>query len=120
VSGSIKRDELNEFIAEVDSLKSQVRARVTFLSCDSKITGDSPWVFEAWEYCQLPGRIMGGGSTDFNPVFEWVEQNDIRPDLLVYFTDAEGKFPEIEASYPVTWLVKGKAPVPWGDRIQLN
>ena len=120
VSGSIKRDELNEFIAEVDSLKSQVRARVTFLSCDSKITGDSPWVFEAWEYCQLPERIIGGGSTDFNPVFEWVEQNDMRPDLLVYFTDAEGKFPPVEASYPVTWLVKGKKPVPWGDRIQLN
>jgi len=120
VSGSIKRDELNEFIAEVDSLKSQVRARVTFLSCDSKITGDSPWVFEAWEYCQLPERIIGGGSTDFNPVFEWIEQNDMRPDLLVYFTDAEGKFPPVEASYPVTWLVKGRKPVPWGDRIQLN
>ncbi len=120
VSGSIHRDELNEFIAEVDSLKSQVRARVTFLTCDSKITGDSPWVFEAWEYCQLPERIIGGGSTDFNPVFEWIELNDVRPDLLVYFTDAEGVFPASEASYPVTWLVKGKKPVPWGDRIQLN
>lgn len=120
VSGSIHRDELNEFIAEVDSLKSQVRARVTFLTCDSKITGDSPWVFEAWEYCQLPQRIIGGGSTDFNPVFEWIEMNDVRPDLLVYFTDAEGKFPAVEANYPVTWLVKGKKQVPWGDRIQLN
>ena len=120
VSGSIKRDELSEFVAEVDSLKSQVRARVTFLSCDSKITDDSPWVFEAWEYCQLPDRIVGGGSTDFNPVFEWVEQNDLRPDLLIYFTDAEGKFPAVEANYPVTWLVKGKNSVPWGDRIQLN
>ena len=120
VSGSINSDELNEFIAEVDSLKSQVRAKVTFLTCDAKITGDSPWVFEAWEYCQLPERIIGGGSTNFNPVFEWVEMNDIRPDLLVYFTDADGKFPQVEASYPVTWLVKGKKPVPWGDRIQLN
>ncbi len=120
VSGSIKRDELNEFIAEVDSLKSQVRARVTFLSCDSKITSGSPWVFEAWEYCQLPDHIIGGGSTDFNPVFDWVEEDDIRPDLLIYFTDAKGKFPQSEANYPVTWLVKGKEPVPWGDRIQLN
>ncbi len=120
VSGSIDQDELNEFIAEVDALKSQVRARVTFLTCDSKITGDSPWIFEAWEYCHLPDRFIGGGSTDFNPVFDWVEMNDLRPDLLVYFTDAEGKFPATEANYPVIWLVKGKKPVPWGNRIQLN
>jgi predicted metal-dependent peptidase len=120
VSGSVHQDELNEFVAEIDSLKSQVKARVTFLTCDAKITGDSPWVFEAWEYCQLPERIIGGGGTNFNPVFDWVEQNDMRPDLLVYFTDAEGKFPEAEAPYPVIWLVKGKQPVPWGQRIQLN
>lgn len=120
VSGSIHADELNEFVAEVDSLKSQVRARVTFLTCDSKITGDSPWVFEAWEYCHLPERMVGGGGTNFNPVFDWVEQNDLRPDLLIYFTDAEGQFPPYEAAYPVVWLVKGKKPVPWGDRIQLN
>ena len=42
------------------------------------------------------------------------------PDLLVYFTDAEGEFPEQMPMYPVIWLVKGKAPVPWGQRIQLN
>ena len=120
VSGSIHEDELNEFIAEVDSLKSQVRARVTLLTCDSRITGDSPWVFEAWEHCQLPERIIGGGGTDFTPVFDWVENHDQHPDLLVYFTDAEGRFPEHEATYPVIWLVKGKHAVPWGQRIQLN
>jgi predicted metal-dependent peptidase len=42
------------------------------------------------------------------------------PELLVYFTDAEGKFPDYQPSYPVIWLVKGKAKVPWGQRIQLN
>ncbi len=120
VSGSVQQQELNEFVAEIDSLKSQVRARVTFLTCDAKITGDSPWIFEAWEHCQLPQRIIGGGATDFNPVFDWVEHNDIRPDLLVYFTDAEGKFPPAEPPYPVIWLVKGKKPVLWGQRIQLN
>jgi predicted metal-dependent peptidase len=39
---------------------------------------------------------------------------------LLYFTDAEGDFPLSEPHYPVLWLVKGKAPVPWGQRIQLN
>ena len=120
VSGSIDRDELSEFIAEVDSLKAQVRARVTVLTCDSKITCEHPWVFESWEHCYLPDRVIGGGSTDFNPVFDWVDRHDMRPDLLIYFTDAEGRFPEHESHYPTVWLVKGKRSVPWGQRIQLN
>jgi predicted metal-dependent peptidase len=45
---------------------------------------------------------------------------DRRPDLLVYFTDALGEFPAREPVYPVLWLVKGKATVPWGQRVQLN
>ena len=34
--------------------------------------------------------------------------------------DADGEFPASAPHYPVLWLVKGKAPVPWGRRIQLN
>jgi predicted metal-dependent peptidase len=39
---------------------------------------------------------------------------------LIYFTDAEGSFPNTMPDYPVLWLVKGKHPVPFGQRIQLN
>ena len=120
VSGSIHGDELSEFIAEIDALKAQVRARVTLLTADARITGDSPWRYEAWEQCRLPEQIEGGGGTDFRPVFDWVVQNDENPDLLIYFTDADGPFPEIEPDYPVVWLVKGRKAVPWGSRIQLN
>jgi predicted metal-dependent peptidase len=44
----------------------------------------------------------------------------MKPDTLVYFTDAGGKFPEREPPYPTVWLVKGKARVPFGARVQLN
>ncbi len=120
VSGSIDDDELNEFITEVDALKAQVQARVTLLTCDSAITGDSPWIFEAWDCCELPAEFSGRGGTDFRPVFEWIGQQDRAPDLLIYFTDAEGRFPEAEPDYPSLWLIKGHADVPWGQRIQLN
>ena len=120
VSGSIDDDELNEFITEVDALKAQVQARVTLLTCDSAITGDSPWVFEAWDCCELPDEFSGRGGTDFRPVFDWIEQQDRHPDLVIYFTDAEGRFPETEPDYPSLWLIKGHADIPWGQRIQLN
>jgi predicted metal-dependent peptidase len=119
-SGSVTRDELQEFLTEVDALKAQVRADVTLQACDDKLAAGGPWHYAMWEGMTLPAEISGGGGTDFRPVFDWLEQERISPDLLVYFTDAEGRFPQCEPPYPVIWLVKGKAPVPFGVRIQLN
>lgn len=119
-SGSVTDRELGEFLAEISALKGQLRARVTLLACDSHLAGDGPWRFEPWEEFSLPRRFQGGGGTDFRPVFDWVAAQGRAPNVLVYFTDAEGDFPPSEPSYPVIWLVKGKAPVPWGQRIQLN
>ena len=119
-SGSIADSEISEFVAEIDAIKSIMRAQITLHTCDSSLNSNGPWVFEAWDEFKVPEKIMGGGGTSFKPVFEWAEQRDIPPDLLVYFTDAEGAFPEVEPSFPVLWLIKGKKKVPFGDRIQLN
>jgi predicted metal-dependent peptidase len=119
-SGSIKDQEMEEFIAEIDALKGQVKARVTLLPCDARLCEGAPWVFEPWEEFSRPSEIEGGGGTSFLPVFDWVERSGALPDLLVYFTDAQGTFPPTEPHYPVIWLVKGRSKVPWGQRIQLN
>jgi predicted metal-dependent peptidase len=119
-SGSIKIRELDEFLAEIDAIKGQMRARITLLPCDARIAAGAPWVFESWEEFKLPASVEGGGGTDFQPVFDWVGQQGMQPELLVYFTDAEGTFPAREPEFPVLWLIKGKNRVPWGQRIQLN
>ncbi|NEV63206.1 vWA domain-containing protein [Thiorhodococcus minor] len=119
-SGSIRDDELEEFIAEIDALKGQVSARITLLPCDAALCEDAPFRFEPWEEFKRPEAINGGGGTDFRPVFEWIEREGAQPDLLIYFTDAKGKSPGQEPPYPVVWLVKGREAVPWGQRIQLN
>ncbi|MES9817589.1 MAG: VWA-like domain-containing protein [Candidatus Thiodiazotropha sp.] len=119
-SGSIQDHEMGEFLSEINALKGQMRARITLLACDSAIAEDAPWVYEAWEDFQLPVKITGGGGTSFEPIFEWISAQGMQPDLLVYFTDAEGAFPKQAPHYPVIWLVKGKQTPPWGQRIQLN
>jgi predicted metal-dependent peptidase len=119
-SGSIKDEEVEEFIQEIDALKGQVRARVALLPCDATLCPGAPFVFEPWEQFCRPRDIKGGGGTSFVPVFDWVHRHGTQPDLLVYFTDADGEFPKAEPPYPVIWLVKGRRPVPWGQRIQLN
>jgi len=120
ISGSISNNEINEFMSEVDSIKAQMRARITLLVCDSKLADGCPWLFEPWDEFTMPQKFKGGGGTSFKPVMEWAEEQDEAPSLIVYFTDAQGEFPEKEPTFPVVWLVKGKTPVPWGQRVQLN
>lgn len=120
VSGSVTDRELQDCLSEINAIKGQVRATVTLLACDSAIVAGFPCRFEPWEEATLPRQMPGGGSTDFRPVFQWVESQDQQPDIVVYFTDAQGRFPPHPPVYPVIWLVKGRTPVPWGTRVQLN
>ncbi|MDP1594286.1 MAG: VWA-like domain-containing protein [Gallionella sp.] len=119
-SGSISEQEIDEFMSEINAIKGQLRARIVLHACDAALDVNGPWLFEPWDEFRLPGDIQGGGGTDFRPVFEWVARQGREPDLLLYFTDAAGGFPPLEPAFPVLWLVKGSAPVPWGQRIQLN
>ena len=119
-SGSIRNTEMQEFVSEIDAIKGQVRARITLHACDAALSEEGPWIYEPWEEFSLPDNIRGGGGTRFTPVFEWAEAQGSAPDLLVYFTDAEGEFPKLEPRFPVIWLVKGRGEVPWEQRIQLN
>lgn len=119
-SGSVGDKELGEFLSEINAIKGQMRARITMLTCDSEIAEGCPWIYEPWEDLALPEKLTGGGGTDFRPVFDWIGTQDRRPDLLVYFTDADGTFPSHEPPFPVIWLVKGRHNVPWGQRVQLN
>ena len=119
-SGSIGYEEMREFASEVDALKGQIRANLVLHACDDKLCAHGPWQFAPWDPVRLPNALSGGGGTRFTPVFEWIAREQLRPDLLVYFTDAQGEFPPAAPPYPVLWLVKGRADVPWGERVQLN
>jgi predicted metal-dependent peptidase len=119
-SGSIGRRELGGFVSEVDALKAQVRARVTLVACDDKLDPDGPWTFAPWQPLTLPPAVAGGGGTSFRPVFDWVVREARRPDLLLYFTDADGEFPPAPPDFPVVWLVHGDRRPPWGEHIRLH
>ena len=120
ISGSVDDKDMNEFLSEVDAIKGNMRARITLLPCDAELAEGVPWIFEPWEDIEMPRVLKGGGGTSFCPVFDWLDGQDQTPDLLVYFTDAQGTFPGTPPGYPVIWLVKGKQAVPWGQRVQLN
>ena len=116
-SASIGRAQFEEFVNEVDALKSQLRARVRLILCDAEPAPGMPLDFEPWQPIELPGQLPGGGGTRFTPVFDWLEREPVQPAALVYFTDAEGEFPAHAPPLPVLWVVMGRATVPFGERV---
>ena len=119
-SGSIADEDLRQFLGELNAIKGALPVRITLLACDAGLAPDAPWVCEAWQELRLPRAFEGGGGTAFAPVFDWIDSAGAHPDALVYFTDGDGEFPLLPPNYPVLWLIKGRRPVPWGRRIQLN
>ena len=119
-SGSIRKEEIDYFFAEINAIKGQMHARVVLLCCDVEIPPGFPLIFETWDNFSFDADIKGGGGTDFRPVFDWVGKQDIKPDTLLYFTDGCGTFPDSIPAYPVVWLIKGRQSVPFGTRVQLN
>lgn len=88
--------------------------RVHVLQCDEKIrqdiliTGasDIDRLFEKFQ-------IVGGGSTDFRPVFQYVNEmletgKWEMPGGLLYFTDGNGVYPKAPPSYPCAFLFLGE------------
>lgn len=113
-SASIQNTELDAFFAEMRGILEEVRPRLMLLMwCDAKLHR----VDEITDAQDLHGiKPVGGGGTDFNPVFDYLAGNDIKPDTLVYLTDGEGTFPDKEPPYPVLWgSILERTKYPWGD-----
>jgi predicted metal-dependent peptidase len=70
--------------------------------------------------CMFRG-VPGGGGTVFKPVFRYIEELDVEPDVLVYLTDGDGQFPDKEPGYPVIWGDISGAPskYPWGKVVHI-
>jgi predicted metal-dependent peptidase len=117
-SGSIGQAELNMFMAEVSGILEDVRPkRLSVVMCDARV--------HKIHECDSPGDLMniklvGGGGTDFRPVFDWIAKQGVTPDALVYLTDGLGSFPQHHPNYPVIWgNILPQAKYPFGDVVDV-
>lgn len=116
-SGSIDEATLSAFAAEINAIAEEAQPEaVHVVYCDAGINGERR--FERDDLITL--ESMGGGGTDFRPVFEWVEQEGIIPACLIYLTDLEGTFPEMPPDYPVLWGATSRWEAPWGETVRVN
>ena len=117
-SGSIGQRELDHFFTELRGILEDVQpSTVHLVWCDAKVHH----VDELDSASDLQGlKPHGGGGTAFEPVFQWVSQQNFTPDALVYLTDGMGSFPPSAPTYPVVWGdIYGHVKYPFGDVVNI-
>ena len=116
-SGSVDELLLGRFMAEVESLMLLYPSyQIDLLVCDARIHLHQQFVNgEPLQYV-----LKGGGGTDFRPVFEWIEQYGPLDPLLLYFTDLQGRFPEVEPAFETLWITPDTQDTPFGRIIVLD
>ena len=117
-SGSVPARVYDRFLKEAQTILQELRPeRLHLLSV-------SHYVCEAVTLERgddMPLSLKGGGGTAFQPAFDWVQRENIQPDVLVYLTDGDSfDINSLQApDYPVLWVSTLCQPehYPFGDTI---
>lgn len=123
-SGSVSKDQLEQMAAEIYDISETVKPeRIHVVYCDAKVKNS-----EEFQYGEVIETLdaKGGGGTLFQPVFDWVEEQGIEPQCLIYMTDmAASDVSRItEPDYPVLWACTyagyNESRVPFGEIVMIN
>jgi predicted metal-dependent peptidase len=120
VSGSVTSytSAVEQFFGEVSGVLEDFQSPVDVVYFDTAVTR-----VDHFEREDLPIHvdIVGGGGTDFRPLFDYLDENGISPTCLIVLTDLEcSRFPD-EPEYPVLWAylgTRGETP-PFGEVIHI-
>lgn len=122
-SGSIYADPkaLEVFFAEMGGIIADCRPkRLVVLHCDATVQQvDEVRDIDEVQIVRSKG-VKGGGGTAFEPVFAWCEENQVKPDMVVYLTDGYGSYPSAQPGYPVLWAMTTDYAPPWGDVVRVK
>ena len=112
-SGSIDQATLDAIAAELTALRRQYD--VTVVECDATVQA----IYELTGPLQ---HVHGRGGTNLCPPFEQAVLRQVRPDVIIYFTDGEGSAPIRRPRAPVIWCLtpKGRKPASWGRVVRMD
>lgn len=109
---------MEEFATELTSIMDECEPEaMVVMSSDAAMQHVE--MFQRGEEVKLTAKGCGG--TDFNPVFDHIEKENIEIACLIYLTDLDGRFPEKEPPYPVLWVsLRPDLTPPFGETIYID
>jgi len=115
-SGSVTSRQLGLFESEIRSLVAGQRPQlVHVLYFDAAVQK-----VETYQAGQPVSLSPVGGGTDFRPYFDWLEEQGVIPQTLVFLTDLCGTFPREAPAYPVIWASTEVRRVPFGQVVPME
>lgn len=124
-SGSITQKITKVFGGEMGGIVEELNpSRLTVIWCDAKVTRVDE-VEEPADLAELFGKwktegVGGGGGTDFRPAFEKIEEMEIEPDFVVFFSDGMGTYPKEAPPFPVIWAMTTNKQPPFGEVVRVT
>ena len=93
--------EQANFAGHVNAILAEAKPNKTHVVYfDSRVTRHDELDYGQLEFSTRPA---GGGGTDFRPIFRFLEDEGIVPELCVVLTDCYGDFPKDAPGYPTIW-----------------
>ena len=121
-SGSMSNKMLEYIFNEIFEILKNVKFELTVIECDCEIGK----IYKAKRKSDINFNVTGRGGTCYTPVIEYINKNNFRDALLVYFTDgfAEPEIPK-PRTYRNLWVVIGNKDNlslsnPYGEKITLD
>ena len=102
-SGSIGADTYAKFLQQAQDILDELKPESLILLSVSHTVMDS----RVLQYGDIvPSELKGGGGTAFKPAFDWLMENDIDPDVMIYLTDGMSyDLPQLSpVDFPLLWL----------------
>ena len=114
-SGSMWDDPLlPQAFSEMKALCRQMKVgKLVLIEADAEVCRER----EIDDATQLSTDIKGGGGTSFVDALEHAAI--YQPNLVVYFTDLEGTFPD-GFEYPLLWVTKSQHNIPFGEVLRVK
>jgi predicted metal-dependent peptidase len=121
-SGSVPQRAYDRFLTEAQAVLDELKPERLHLLSVSHYVCDVHTLESGKD--TVPKKLKGGGGTMFQPAFDWIQQQGLEVDVLVYLTDgfAFDLRSLQEPDYPVLWAstVLQQRDYPFGDTVMVT
>ena len=116
-SASINKEQLELFLSEVQKIMQTFKNyEILLIESDYKVQNTT--ILKPMN--RLKSNILGGGSTDFRAVFNYISKTKDNYKFLIYFTDGDGIFPSKAPNIDTLWVLTKENSINFGKKIVIN
>jgi predicted metal-dependent peptidase len=119
-SGSIGHAEIGQFLGELVSICNHVQPEhISLTYWDTEVCAHEKYERGEYESIMTSTKPAGGGGTDVNCVFKFVEEHKLNPECILILTDGYTPWPT-KLKYPTLFGITSHVIAPIGKTVTIS